>query len=293
MNRALQNCSYHVCKKKPTGVAKASNCRQTVLLAVLLAAFLPAYSQVWLGLNAGAGYASFRDMGVSPVSYYGLGAGMGYKVNIELARWSLQPWQTASFGLYEDAVEPMLNFSTYGIGSHMGFTALHTVWNTDHWLLMAGGTLSNYFGFKLNPNMFNASYGISDFASLALAGKICFDLGRHDGDQRNYRLRFYDQLSIAPVSLALRPGFSYVDNFTGTNDQVAAILSSYELSAVPFAEWHNELGASFVMGNGNRLGLAYRWSYLTTHNSGAWRYDEATHYLVATIDVNLGKRPEK
>lgn len=269
--------------KRPLG-------RKLALTLALLLAFLPAYSQVWLGLDAGAGYALFRDMGVSPVSYYGLGANLGCKVNIELARWSLQPWQSASFAIYEDAVDPTLNFSAYGIGSNMGFAMLRTVWNTDHWLLMAGGLLSNYLGFKFNPNMFNASYGVTDFASLSAVGRICFDIGRHDGDQRNYRLRFYDQLAIAPVSAALRPGFSYIDNFSGTNDQVGAVLSTYELSAVPFAEWHNELGASYVMRNGNRLALAYRWSYLTTHNTGVWRYDEATHFVVATIDVNIGTR---
>ncbi|MBP5535962.1 MAG: hypothetical protein J6X62_04135 [Bacteroidales bacterium] len=262
-----------------------------LLVAAVLSLFFavaPTRGQVSLSLSRGAGYAMQRDLGVSPISYQGLAGRMGLGVDVRLPRWSIEIDRGTLAALYESGTfGEDGNSMGYGISSCQEVCALRQMWTHGRWLLMAGPMLSSNLALKLNPELFNASFGLSGFASLSLKGRICFDFGREDEDYRHYRFRFYGQQTLSPMTLAVRPGYSYIDNYSGTTDQLSAFLETYELMALAAAEWHSELGVKMQMPSGNRIGLAYRWDYCTTYNAGAWRFDEAFHMAVASFDFIL------
>ena len=73
-----------------------------------------------------------------------------------------------------------------------------------------------------------------------------------------------------------RTGYDYIGNATiNYND----LFSENETFAKFFPGARTELGLYLNLLNANRIGLSYRWDYLTTGKKGAHRYDHALHSL--------------
>ena len=48
-----------------------------------------------------------------------------------------------------------------------------------------------------------------------------------------------------------------------------------------------DIGFYFNLLNGSRIGLNYRWDYLTTRHKGIYRYDNAIHSINLNFMFNL------
>ena len=77
--------------------------------------------------------------------------------------------------------------------------------------------------------------------------------------------------------LANRPGFAYIGNPTINQEITEALFGSKETFGKFIPGLNTDLGLYLNLRNGNRIGLTYRWDYLTTGKKGTYRFDNAIH----------------
>ena len=128
------------------------------------------------------------------------------------------------------------------------------------------------------PALMNASSSISLFGNLCATGLVEYDFAFiHEGMYNLHNLlTAYAKLSLPLVGAVNRPGFAYIGNPTINNDDW---LEGSETFAKFFSGAVTELGLFLNFPNDNRIGLAYRWNYLSTGKKGTYRYDNALHSL--------------
>lgn len=238
-------------------------------------------------MHQGVGYTTFRDQGTSPISYPGPGGCIGGDVRVELENWRFYDIVNIHGGIHEDAVEPLFNFSTFGGFAEVALKALHRCYTQENWQFWGGLSLDNYLGIKYNPNLNNASLGVTDFLRLNLHGRLEYHTSAVYTMQEETtvlvkpsRWCFFGELTAAPVGLAIRPGYSYIDNYNAGTSTLDTYMNEFTCSAVAFPTLKTDFGATLNLNNGNRISLSYWWGYNTTRNSGSWRFDEAFHLLV-------------
>ena len=91
-------------------------------------------------------------------------------------------------------------------------------------------------------------------------------------------------------SLCLRPGFAYLDNFNqDISNPTTNTFDQYQWYLTGLNQVSTELGAFYILPNGNQLGLSYRWRYLTSRTSvlAPYRFEQAGHALLLTLDFAL------
>lgn len=152
--------------------------------------------------------------------------------------------------------------------------------------LWTGGALQGYFNDKEIPAMMNASTGFTMFMNLCAEGMLSYDFafireGRHP------LLTAYGKLILPAIGLAIRPGYAYMDNYTSDIYESNTILQDYESFGKWFPGVGTDIGLYFNLLNGNRIGLSYRWDYLSTRHKGAYRFDNALHSLNLNFMFNI------
>ena len=125
------------------------------------------------------------------------------------------------------------------------------------------------------PVLMNAASSVSLFGNLCVTGMMEYDFA-FNSDQTHHWLTAYGKLSLPLVGAVSRPGFAYIGNPT---INASAVLADNELFAKFFPGASTELGLYLNLPNYNRLGLSYRWDYLTTGKKGIYRYDNALHAI--------------
>lgn len=134
--------------------------------------------------------------------------------------------------------------------------------------------MENRLSVKVNLNYENASAGVSDLIMVQLRGRYEYFFATRRG---RCTPMLAAEVGWAPVGLALRPGYAFIDNYTQENDLYTTILSNYEWRTCLLPLLNSSMEAALQLRNGNRVGLNYQWSFATTWSSGHWRYDEALH----------------
>ena len=227
----------------------------------------------YIYLHGGVGYGLFRDLGISPLTYRGLQLAPGLSVSVQKPKWNYEAMLLADGGAY--GLKLGINFiQTYGGHPVIGFSALHRLAAADHWRLWAGGSVDNLFDIRYTASLGNACAGFGNFARINAVGRV---------EYRLCRWLFHARLQLGLLSLALRPGFAYMDNFdqniasstANTFDQYRSYLTLAN-SAV------TDLGATLQLAGGNRVGISYRWSYLTsrTTHTAPHLFQYADHALL-------------
>jgi hypothetical protein len=100
-------------------------------------------------------------------------------------------------------------------------------------------------------------------------------------------LSAYCKLSLPLAGLVTRPGYAYIDNYNSDINTANTILQDYEVFGKWFPGATTDIGLYFNLLNGNRIGLNYRWEYLTTRHKGFYRYDNAIHSININFMFNL------
>ena len=234
----------------------------------------------WLGIGGGAGYGVYCDQGTGPLIYEGLEARPTLSFLLERERWRLAASIPFGAGIYMDKLkigEP----SGYALSPEARVGAMWQVWDKSRWRVLAAVEGAEMFDFRYTPALGNNGTGTSNFMMLYAGGRGELDAGPW---------RFHTQLMVSPVGHVYRPGYAYIANYDQTMDNpVADHFSGHEGYLVAGASvwWHT--GATLMLGNGNRLELAYQWHHLTSRTSEhcPHRFDRASHTLQATLLFSL------
>lgn len=242
-------------------------------------------AQTSLDIHSGLGYGLFRDQGASPLTYQGAVIQPGLDVNIVRPHWRIHCTTKLTGGIYnrEFSQVKKLNFSTYGGSAEVLVKGYYNCFKNDRWDLLAGISLGNYIGVKNTSKFMNANFAVEDFILFGLQGRAEYTVKRW---------KFFGELCINPFAVCLAPGFSYIDNYTANIDEKECLFNTYEWNGVWMPSFSTEIGAWFNLKNGNRIGLAYNWDFLSTRNSTDWRFDEARHAFVLHLDFVL-KAPKQ
>ena len=229
-------------------------------------------ASVWL--NAGIGYTfnNTYDIGAAPMSMLGIGASTQLGVIAEWRRCHLQSESRGLFGL-------LFNPTTgYNIDVQERLEFLYRVHDgkRNRFHLWAGGSLQADAFFKILPSMGNASTSTSIFGNLCAEGMVQYDFAFIRNGSHNL-LTAYGKLILPLSGFVSRPGFAFMDNYTSDLSLTNTILSSYETSGILFPGVSTDIGLKFNLLNGNKIGISYRWDYLTTRNTGSYRFDNAFH----------------
>ena len=255
-----------------------------LLLAVLFLITAQGFAQsrvpVWLNLSAGGNVADCYDNGTVPFSYYGVGGNLSLGATVEWHRCHVQH----ETRLYGNMLEN--GGSSIDIDSRTEFLYRFHDNQRNHLHLWAGVALQGYYNIKDIPAMMNASMGFTMFMNLCTEGMLSYDFafireGRHP------LLTAYGKLSLPVAGTVLRPGYAYMDNYTSDLNESNAILQDY----VSFGKWFpgigTDIGLYFNLLNGNRIGVSYRWDYLSTGHKGDYRFDNALHSVNLSFMFNV------
>ena len=262
--------------------------RNTFLLLVLLFAS-QGFAQteddysVWIQLNSGVCITENYDNGTVPFTDLGVGLvpGFGaellwdpYRVDVDLR---VPANMLLKMGGYDIPIDGRLEF-LYRLLCGRPLHPEFRVW--------VGGGLQTYTDIKYSPALMNASLAVSSFANLLACGMVEYDFVPLPGTPHHY-LTAHAKLSIPVLGIAQRPGFAYMDNYTSNVNSNDAMFQDQESFSNPFAGVNTDLGLTLNLTNGNRIGLSYRWDYLTTAHRGTYRFDNAIHSINLTCLFNL------
>jgi hypothetical protein len=125
------------------------------------------------------------------------------------------------------------------------------------------------------PALMNATSSVSSFGNLCATGMVEYPFA-FNSDYTHHWLTASGKLSLPIVGVVNRPGYAYIGNPTINED---AWLGDNETFAKFFPGVSTELGLYLNLRNDNRIGLSYRWDYLTTGKIRAYRYDNALHSI--------------
>ena len=223
---------------------------------------------VWLNLSAGANYAQCFDKGTVPFRYKGLGANVAAGVTVEWGRWHMQ---AEGRGFYTD----FTTLSGTALDIDVSTEFLYHCSRINRWSFWAGGSMQTFIDMKEIPGLMNAASSVSVFANLCAVGMVDYNFA-FNRDKTHHWLTAFGKLSLPLVGVVSRPGFAYIGNPTINEDD---LLEDYDTFAKFFPGASTELGFYLNLRNDNRIGLSYRWDYLTTGKQGAYRFDNALHSI--------------
>lgn len=236
---------------------------------------------VYLSTEFGAGLGLYRDMGSSPLTYRGQELSPRIGVRVERPEWRIQADMGVCGGGY--GYRYVKRMHTYGGQASVAFRVLYSVLTGGTWRLWAGGAVEDRADIRYNRALGNASVGISNFVDMNLVGRLEKGVGRW---------RLHGQVELSPLSLLLRPGFSYMDNYDrDIGNPVANTFDQYHWYIAGGTLAATDIGATLLLGSGNRIGVAYRWHYLTSRTavseSAPYRFEQAGHAFVVSLDFRL------
>jgi hypothetical protein len=239
---------------------------------------------VWLNGGVGSCLVDAYDNGAAPMSMLGFGTSLPSGVAVEWGRYRWYRESRYTFGLLAWPYEG------YVIGMNEGTGFLYRVCDSknNRFHLWLGGSLHGEGSMKIIPLLKTCAVSSSVFGDISAEGMIRYDFAFvHDGS-RNL-LTAYAKLRLPLVGVVNYPGFSYMDNFVSDINLVSTLLSTYETRGIFFPGASTDIGLRFNLPNGNKIGLSYRWDYLTTRNRGYYRFDNAFHSVVVDFIFKLNR----
>ena len=147
----------------------------------------------------------------------------------------------------------------------------------DRFHYYAGGSLQGYGEVKDVPALMNASNCISLFVNLCGMNIVSYDFAFNEAKTHHW-LTAYGKLTLPIVGAVNRPDFAYTIDGQGMG-YFEWFFANQETFAKFFPGCTTDLGLCLNLRNGNRIGLNYRWDYLSTGRRGIWRYDNAYHTI--------------
>ena len=223
---------------------------------------------IWLDFSVGANFAQCADKATIPFRYKGIGANAKGGVTIE---WQRCRVNVEGRGFYTS----FTSFSGTAYNVNLSAEFLYHCAIVKRWSFWAGGTLQGLMDIKEIPALMNATSSVSSFGNLCATGMVEYPFA-FNSDNTHHWLTASGKLSLPIVSAMNRPGYTFIGNPTINED---TWLGDNETFAKFFPGVSTELGLYLNLRNDNRIGLSYRWDYLTTGKKRAYRYDNALHSI--------------
>lgn len=226
---------------------------------------------VWLDLSAGLNAVDCYDAGTVPFKYMGMGTNLGMDVTIEWERYHIRPGFRYFNNILKDPSGTAigLDFSTEFL-----YRFHDAAQNRFH--LWAGGTLQGFLDVKSIPSLQNAATCLSLFGNVGATGMVQYDFAFNPDKNHNW-LTTYFKLNVPLCGTINRPGYAYIGNPAINEDAIETLFGGNEAFDKFFPGLNTDLGLYLNLLNGNRIGLNYRWDYLSTGKKGTYRYDNALH----------------
>lgn len=244
---------------------------------------VPHWSYRHLSLEMGLGTARdlYRDEGSSPLSYNGIATVPDWRLTLNLGTWNFSLLSQSTLGVYRDALKHGVAFDAAAINLLLNVRAMRQMEDKHLWL---GVSLNDIFSLKYNVHHENASIGVTDFIALGLhlhANISCQQLQQVLFHRTHpSRCWLVGEICLLPISLVLRPGYTFIDNYTCANSLLATFGSNYNWHIRSFSGVSTDIGFQWHMRNLRRLSLTYQWTYLNSGTGGTgWKYQSAIHSL--------------
>ena len=225
---------------------------------------------IWLDFSVGANYADCFDKGTIPFRYQGFGANAIGGITIEWSRFYVCQEVQFFYNFLSD-----FNGSSTNVNLTTEFLYRFHDSPSSRWHYWAGGQVQTFVDMRDIPMLMNASSSVSLFGNLCATGMLKYDFAFNQTMSHHW-LTAYGKLDLPLVGVVNRPGYAYIGNPTINEDP---LLSANETFAKFFPGASTELGLYLNLRNDNRIGLFYRWDYLTTGKKGAYRYDNSLHSI--------------
>lgn len=256
------------------------------------------YRTTSLHIGNAIGYGVYRDMGTAPLRF----KGAVLMPNIGLELGGMRNWTTTidlftSAGVFEDAVDPKLNFGSFDISNTLRFktrkyiTSLRLFAKENFTHVSVGFGAANFFDVTVNSEYENAAAGVSELIGPEVSLRADLDLKAifNNASYDKFGKQFHAEVGLMPVAAIFRPGYSYIDNYTASQPVLSSLFDEFQWNLKPFAGLWSDIGIDIVNGY-NRISFSYLWSYHTSGNSGAWRFDHATHLFLIDFTITLKQR---
>ncbi len=226
---------------------------------------------IWLDLSAGLNAVDCYDAGTVPFKYMGMGPNVGMGVTIEWGRCRIRP----AFRYFNNALK---NPSGTAIGLDFSAEFLYRFHDgaQNRFHLWAGGSLQGFFDAKSIPSLQNAATSHSLFGKVGATGMLQYDFAFNSDKNHNW-LTAYFKLNVPLFGAVNRPGYAYIGNPAINEDAIETLFGGNETFGKFIPGLNTDLGLYLNLPNGNRIGLSYRWDYLSTGKKGTYRYDNALH----------------
>lgn len=264
--------------------------RRTFILLLLVGLTCSAVAQptaepskphgAWIGLQGGLGYGLHRDLGLSPLTYRGADLHPALTVGWQQSPWRYRAWLGADGGAYGLILRPTA-LRAYGGQATLGVGCSHLLHTHNQWQLWGGLEAEERFDLRYNAQFGNADLAISNFATLTTFVRAEWHLPHW---------LLFGQLGVEPLSLQLRPGFAYIDNYDRDIAHPANnLFDQYHWYLSCATGLHTQLGAHLLLTNGNQVGLSYRWHFFASRTTDAapYAYHQAAHALLFHLQFAL------
>ena len=256
--------------------------RLSFLIVALLMLGSSAFAQKSfnLFLCAGMGTIDNYDSGTAPFHNHGSTTVRNWGFNYTWNRNQIQV-----DGKY--LTSTMTSLEGTGKALDLNFEYLYRCVNSEdnRFRFHTGAALKGYGDMRVIPGLQNANSGVSVFGDLSSVNLVEYDFAPSK-DNKLYRLTAYCQLGIPIVGIVSRPGYAYVYDAQG---QVGfqEIFGGFHTFAKFFPGCNTDLGMWFNLRNKNRIGLNYRWDYISSGKKDIWRFDNAYHTVNVAFMFNL------
>ena len=260
---------------------KISQKKVWVLLVLLLlggGAF--AQSSINLYMGMGLNTIDNYDLGTVPYHIKGVGSVQDGGANIAWKRCQIQ-----LDGRYFNSTLGTLSGTNQALDFNLEFLYRYHDTESNRFHFYTGAALEGYGEIKSVPALMNASFCMNTFGNLCNVNMVQWDFAFNKAKTHHW-LTAYGKLTLPIVGMASRPDFAYVYDSQGM-DILSSLFAGHENFAKFFLGCSTDLGLWLNLKNSNRIGLNYRWDYLSTGKKGIWRYDNAYHSLNLYFMFNI------
>jgi hypothetical protein len=248
---------------------------------LLFASEAPGQRSEYLFLTQGGAYASFKDMGTSPLRYQGVKICIesGYLYEDPLCNWGLNTSLSYMAGF--TGTQYMLNYATAAITVHY----VHNIPRLSQadLQILGGGSYTGEIAFTFNDTYQNAAANLDLFNTLSFRGQLQYDFTLSARERkiafirlrrpaRDYSLIY--AMDIPVFMFNIRPDYPYVINGLVTDPESIsrhAFIGGFRL--------RSRLGLRHTLKNGNAFEVAYSWNMLSTGKRDIYLLETASHHL--------------
>ena len=256
--------------------------KKILVLMSLLAIGCSIFAQNSLNLYMGVGLSRIDnyDLGTVPYHLKGGGQVQDWGANIAWKRCQIQ-----LDGRYFNSTLKTLSGTNQAIDLNLEFLYRYHDTESNRLHFYTGAAVEGYGEIKSVPALQNASFCFNIFGNFCDVNMVQWDFAFNKAKTHHW-LTAYGKLTLPIVGVVSRPGFSYAYDSQGL-DVFSMLFAGHENFAKFFPGCSTDLGLWLNLKNNNRIGLDYRWDYLSTGKKGTWRYDNAHHSVNLSFMFNI------